>query len=49
MEWDCNHFVGNVGIQNIFRGARYQDTILSTTLNKRKYIKAIILDKLFVT
>ena len=24
MFWDCNHFVGNVGIQNIFARPRYQ-------------------------
>ena len=24
MFWDCNHFVGNVGIQNIFARTRYQ-------------------------
>ena len=22
--WDCSHFVGNVGIQNIFARTRYQ-------------------------
>ena len=22
--WDCNHFLGNVGIQNIFARTRYQ-------------------------
>ena len=24
MFWDCNHFVGNVGIQNIFARTTYQ-------------------------
>ena len=24
MFWDCNHFVGNFGIQNIFPRTRYQ-------------------------
>ena len=33
--WDCNHFVGNVGIQNI---------TLLTTQNKTKQIKTILLD-----
>ena len=24
MYWDCNHIIGNVGIQNIFTRTRYQ-------------------------
>ena len=25
--WDCDHFVGNVAIQNIFARTRYQDIL----------------------
>ena len=30
--WDCDHFVGNVGIQNIFARTRYQEVLQNNRL-----------------
>ena len=45
MFWDCNHFVGNVGIQNIFARMRYQVVLQNNHFaDNTRHIKAIRLE-----